>query len=114
MIKAVLYDETGDVVSAVEMPSNTELPNGPELWGLQVGVLPTDESYVEGGYVKPSQDYTLSNLPLPCVVEIEGVQYPVAEQPVFTFDAPGTYLIRVDAGPKYKRKEFEFEHTDQP
>lgn len=58
--------------------------------------------------VKSRLDYTLDDLPLPCTIEIEEVEYVLTEQPSsFEFDAPGEYTISVDAGPEYLAKEFE-------
>ena len=54
-------------------------------------------------------DYSLSMLPLPCTVTIEGTAYPCTEQPVFELSPPGTYDISVDAGVRYLRKTFEYE-----
>lgn len=65
---------------------------------------------VQSGKVTSKQDFTLEQLPLPCTVTIEGTEYPVTEQPVFEFDAPGQYLIQVDAGPRYLKKEFTLDY----
>jgi len=81
------------------------------------------ESYVEGGYdsglyyvdvdtgeVKMKGDFTLGTIPLPSVVTIEGQEYRCHEQPEFVFDAPGTYEIKVDAGPQYLEKVFQYDY----
>lgn len=60
--------------------------------------------------ITPKGDYTLESLPLPCTVTIEGVEYAVTEQPTFSFNYPGTYIISVDAGVRYLQKEFEIDY----
>ncbi|WMC09498.1 hypothetical protein PU634_10260 [Oceanimonas pelagia] len=62
------------------------------------------------GTIHSKGDYPLEQLPLPCTVTIEGVNYHCTEQPVFEFDAPGTYIIKVNAGPQFLKKEFEFDY----
>ena len=58
--------------------------------------------------ILPKQDYTLKNLPLPCTITIEGISYEVTEQPTFEFDVAGEYVIEVDAGVEYLKKEFKY------
>ncbi|MCT7656177.1 hypothetical protein MBH78_19185 [Oceanimonas sp. NS1] len=65
------------------------------------------------GTVRVKGDYPLNALPLPCTVTIEGVAYPCTEQPTFEFAAPGNYLIQVDAGPRYLKKEFSLDNPAQ-
>lgn len=85
------------------------LSNGEEA--VRVSDLVTDATHwVDQGTLKERQDYTLTTLPLPCTITIEGVAYEVTEQPTFEFDLPGTYIIEVDAGPKYLKKEFEIDY----
>lgn len=64
----------------------------------------------ETGTIHAKGDYPLEALPLPCTITIEGVDYHCTEQPVFEFDAPGSYTIEVDAGPRYLKKEFTIEN----
>lgn len=81
----------------------TELPNEP--------IIGEDYVDIKTKKVLKKESYELSALPLPCNIEIEGVAYgSVNTQPAFEFDAPGTYTIEVDAGPKYLRKEFTIDY----
>ncbi len=52
------------------------------------------------------EDYTLDALPIPCVATIEGVAYDITEQDSFEFEDPGIYVIEIDAGSRYLKKEF--------
>ena len=52
------------------------------------------------------EDYTLDALPIPCVATIEGIVYEITEQKSFEFEDPGTYVIEIDAGSRYLKKEF--------
>lgn len=67
-----------------------------------------NDYYVQDKLLVKKQDYTLDNLPLPCTITIEGVPYEITEQPTFEFDVAGEYLIEVDAGVKYLKKEFVY------
>lgn len=81
-----------------------------------------NEDFVEGFFdtsyyvevadksLKKREDYELTSLPLPCTIRIEGQEYPCTEQPVFKFDAPGKYIICVDPGPRYLKKEFTLDY----
>ena len=64
--------------------------------------------YINSGSILPKQDYELDCLPLPCTITIEGVSYHITEQPTFEFDVEGEYIIEVDAGVEYLKKEFEY------
>lgn len=69
-----------------------------------------DQFYVDmaSRSVRPKRDFSLSALPLPCTLTIEGQQYRCATQPELMFDIPGTYRIAVDAGPQFKQKVFDY------
>ncbi|MHB0820131.1 hypothetical protein ACYCFK_17875 [Stutzerimonas stutzeri] len=54
------------------------------------------------------RDFSLDDLPLPCVVTIEGHSYQCSTQPEFEFDIPGIYEVRVDAGPQYLARVFDY------
>lgn len=113
MIKEwTVYDNvTGKIVKTLTMPESLCAAN------MQAG-----ESCIEGHYLStthyinsqdeaaPRIDYTVDSLPLPCSIYIEGVEYPVTEQPVFEFDAPGVYVIGVDAGAAYLEKVFAIDY----
>lgn len=94
-----------------ELPYNLAPDEGAEVCGPDV----FDDTHWMGVdelvAIRPKEDYSLDALPLPCAVTIEGVEYPCTEQPTFEFDAPGRYLIRVDAGPRYLIKEFTLENS---
>lgn len=60
--------------------------------------------------IMAKSNYTLEALPLPCTVTIEGVEYEVTAQPEFTFNYPGTYKIKVNAGVRFLEKEFEIDY----
>jgi hypothetical protein len=69
--------------------------------------------YIEPVTLQPleKQDYVLEALPLPCTITIEGVVYTdITAQPTFEFSAPGAYIIEVDAGPAYLKKEFTYDY----
>lgn len=70
--------------------------------------VPDGTQFVEAGALRRCQDYSLAKLPLPCTVRIEGVEYKCTTQPVFEFDVPGEYQIKVDAGPRFLKKEFTY------
>lgn len=82
-----------EAVGGIEVPPDQPLP-----------------AFVEDGVVYPAEDYSLAAVPLPCTITIEGVEYECHEQPVFEFDAPGTYVIKVDAGPRYLKKVFNYDY----
>lgn len=66
----------------------------------------------DGIELLPKQHFTIDAIPLPATAEIEGVQYPITENPViFGFDTPGTYTVRVDAGPAYYVEEFTVDYS---
>lgn len=52
------------------------------------------------------QDNTLENLPTPCIIEINGEEYPCeSTTATLEFASPGPFLVRVKRLP-YKDKEF--------
>ena len=64
---------------------------------------------IESLEIKSRIDYLLDNLPLPCIIQIENTCYEVSEQPIFEFDTPGTYIIKVFPNSvEYLEKEFEY------
>lgn len=59
--------------------------------------------------IKKRRSYSIDLLPTPSTVIIEGIEYRVTEQPVFEFDTPGTYIIKVIPDDvQYLEKEFEY------
>jgi hypothetical protein len=63
--------------------------------------------------IKDKGDYTLDNLPLPCKITIDDQVYDCEVQPILTFPVAGSYVVSVDAGVKYFKKEFILEYTPQ-
>lgn len=108
-MNAVIYDKTtGKIMRSVDAPyDQIAIQCAPgQSYVLKAGDDSTDYVDVTTGYLLKRADYTLDALPLPCVVTIEGVEYPCSEQPVFEFDAPGRYTVRVNAGAQYLEKVF--------
>lgn len=107
---------TGEATSILHCSSSIVLLNlkeGESAIPLPIGVVDIGGYYVahELGTLVPKADYTLGTLPLPCTLTIEGVRYEnVTTQPTFEFDAPGAYIIQVDAGPQYLKKEFTLDY----
>ena len=65
--------------------------------------------FVKEGELQEKKDYTLQNLPIPCHIRIENEEYFAETQPIFEFDTPGTYIIRViPDSVQYLEKEFEY------
>lgn len=104
----------GVIIKEVSLPQDQLLNNLGEGESAILGSLGQEMSnyYVvhETGTLHKKADYTLDSLPLPCTITIEGEVYEVNKQPTFDFDAPGTYTIEVDAGPKFLRKEFTIDN----
>lgn len=71
-----------------------------------------DEIYVDLVTMKcvDKGDYTLEILPMPCTLTIDGVDYYCETQPTLHFDFADTYVIHVDAGLRYKKKEFNYDY----
>lgn len=101
------YDDVGNIIRQVSVDdsyfNNTLYVEGNTF--LDDLVLYVD---INSKNILPKQDYTLENLPLPCTITIEGVSYEVTEQPTFEFDVAGEYIIEVDAGVEYLKKEFKY------
>ncbi|MEH6626964.1 MAG: hypothetical protein V7739_10995 [Motiliproteus sp.] len=109
-MNVIVYLPSGEIVS-----SHSCLPQiAPwcaeegELWIEGEGGDLTHYVDLAGPTITPKADYTLAALPLPCTLTIEGIDYPVTEQPTFAFNYPGTYTIEVDAGPAYLAKSFDY------
>ncbi|GAA3704449.1 hypothetical protein GCM10022421_09070 [Oceanisphaera sediminis] len=109
-----LYLASGEITRLVDAPLfvvAAQLQEG-ELAAWVDDDVRDDTHWIDDAATpQPKADYTLEALPIPCTVTIEGVEYHCTEQPEFEFDAPGTYVILVDAGPRYLRKEFNIENT---
>ena len=75
-------------------------------------IAPQEPHYMaEGELLTLRKDYELLDIPLPCTISIEGVQYAVTEPPTFTFDAPGSYDIFVrPADAQYRDKVLIIEY----
>ena len=115
MSKYVFYRATGEVCGLCEVANRSDAEATAESNGFffaPVSDAPSDVScfYWDGRQLAPRRDYALDALPLPCTVWIEGQEYRCHEQPEFVFDAPGTYEIRVDAGPQYLEKVFQYDY----
>lgn len=105
---AVVEEGGNQIISVQEQPDTD--PIHANFIEIQPEQLPLPPSYAEAGIIYLQGDYTLEALPLPCTVTIEGIDYPVTEQPTFEFNAEGVYTITVDAGYKYPVKEFEIDY----
>lgn len=110
-----VYDiDSGEVIHRMLGP--LEQLNGNVLEGQSViareDIMPPSKIYAhhETGTLHEKADYTLDAIPLPATITIEGVSYEVTEQPTFEFDTPGVYIIQVDAGPHFLKKEFEIDY----
>lgn len=113
MASYVVYETTtGRIAKAVTCPESMIGAQVGEGQSYVEGVAPSGDFYVglTDGLIKPLRDYSLSALPVPCMVTIEGAKYRCTSQPVFSFDMPGVYSIDVDPGPPYKRKVFKYAH----
>lgn len=107
----VIYDlSTGHIVRQVQCPEYLIALQLAESEGCLEGACDDSASYVdvEAFVVRPKRGFSLSGLPLPCTVRIEGAEYKCTTQPVFEFDVPGEYRIEVDAGPRFLKKEFTY------
>ncbi|MBM7455166.1 hypothetical protein HNR62_001026 [Oceanisphaera litoralis] len=110
---ALYLPTTGQITRMVDAPLSfvsAQLQEGELAAWVGDGVQDQTHWIDDEAMVQPKGDYKLEALPLPCAISIEDVTYPCTEQPEFEFDAPGTYLIQVDAGPQYLRKEFTIEN----
>lgn len=114
-----LYDALGAILYMVyctEAEADLNVANDPALVGwVLVTTLGVDPSthYVENGNIVAKVSQTpvatittgqavLTALPDPCVVAVLGQAHPTTGGTVtLTFDAPGTYAVRVTAEPKY-------------
>lgn len=117
-VVTIYWVDSGAIVGVVELPdlewADRQIESG-QAW---IEGAYSDDTY----FVDPSTrtaylmgDYTLDTLPLPCVVEIDGLRYECAEQPQIAFAEPGMYTVSVDAGPRYLKKDFEVEwNADSP
>lgn len=86
--------------SAVQVPA--DLPIYQDLYWVD-----------PAGTILEKLDYEFSAIPLPAVVEIEGLEYQCDTQPVISFDSPGFYIVKVTPPAQYLVKEFELEYTPQ-
>lgn len=109
----VVYDETtGRIRAQIVCP--------PPMIRIQLsrteaaieGSASSGDSYVDLSTltIQPMRSFTLSDIPLPCIVTIEGVSYECDTTPAFEFDVPGTYRITIDAGAQYRKGEFEYDY----
>jgi hypothetical protein len=115
----VLYDKpSGDVIQFVtnQWMSDVAAYESPEvgvlllLEDLDIYKVPPSYICLETLTLLPKEDYGLATLPLPCTARIEGVEYPVDEQPEFEFDLPGVYQIEIiPVSPRYLTKTFTIE-----
>lgn len=106
---------TGRLDKQVVCPENHIAMQLSEEQGCVEGSVTAGDYYVDLVTLKAVKQvsFELGALPLPCTVTIEGVSYECDAQPEFEFDVPGVYLIEVDAGPKYLRKEFSYAYPPQ-
>lgn len=104
-----VYSSNGAILRVGVTCQDIAIQAGPDEF-VMPGSYEPSEYWVSSGRAIPREDYALDVLPLPCTVWIEGQEYRCHEQPEFVFDAPGTYEIRVDAGPQYLEKVFQYDH----
>lgn len=110
MIRFVVYDDSGRIKRVGFCPTGMLGLQAQEGEQVMAGDADLYRHYVLDGAVKEKGDYSLSHLPVPCDVWIDGVRYHCTEQPEFEFDAPGEYVIYVNAGPRFLEKEFRYAH----
>lgn len=114
----IIYEQiSGEIISQINIPNSDLDLNVKDGCGVIFSVLPLDNNvfYIdhETGKEIERLDYEYGEMPLPCVITIDNKTYNITEQPTFEFDAPGTYTIKVDAGPRYLKKEFTIAYQPQ-
>tara|TARA_R110001583_G_scaffold34551_1_gene115853 strand:- start:5056 stop:5403 length:348 start_codon:yes stop_codon:yes gene_type:complete len=111
MIKAVIYNILSERIERIVFaPASHIALQCQEGEAYVVSATAGDETHyfnTELAAIRTKGDYTIDALPLPCTVTIEGVEYAVTEQPTLTFNYPGTYVVKIDAGVRFLEKEFE-------
>lgn len=119
-MKGVIYHIATGVIDGVVFAANSEELAKQASESRGTGVIEIDtqpdglfkDYYVLSGSLELKQHFTIDAIPLPATAEIEGEQYAVTENPaVFEFDTPGTYTVRVDAGPAYYVEEFTVDYS---
>lgn len=107
-----VYDTTtGAIHYTLQCAYNHLDANTPEGMSYVIGSGSDVTHYVTPeGFLRERGNYSLEALPLPCVVTIDGTVYQCDTQPTFLFDVADTYLIEVDAGIKYLKKEFSYDY----
>lgn len=113
MIRAHIYDVvSGEILRTFEGPSDQlslQLKAGESYLIASQGADNTHYIDTVTATIKVKGDYLLDALPMPCVLTIEGQEYPCTDQPTLNLSPAGTYEISVDAGPKYLKKTFTYE-----
>ena len=107
----IIYDNMGNIVKQYMGDSVESESNGYSWIHISGDDFIQDSLFyvnIQEKEIIARQDYTLENLPLPCTITIEGISYEVTEQPTFEFDVVGEYIIEVDAGVEYLKKEFKY------
>ena len=99
------YDDKGQIISVYSL--------APELYELNKdkqmmeGIADPNQHYIKNGEIadRPKQqtkltNTTLSNLPAPCTIYINGTPYECdSDTAELEFDQPTTYTIRVESWP---------------
>jgi len=110
-MKWLQVSQTGLIIGGGE---TDEIPVGSEfiLQPLQGSIRSVmGKYYWDGVELLPKQHFDLSTVPLPATAEIEESLYPITSLPIeFSFDTPGTYLVKINAGPAYYVEEFQIDN----
>jgi hypothetical protein len=114
-ISITYHTEAGEITGSLTASPDTIEPNKVGLWVYGSGDMETQ--YILSGEItpRPTQlttltDLTLTNLPTPCQIIIDGTSYDGVDSPTvdLEFDESGTHNIKVVAFP-YLDKEFSVE-----
>lgn len=135
MMTISIYDETGKITGVISGDESViqdiiNTPEFPTISNLSPGIPapPATRLWIEGDWLdkpvyvldgaitdRPANPATLaglslSSLPVPCEIIINGTQYPCTDDHAeLTFDQPGTYTVVVCAWPRLD-KEFTIEN----
>lgn len=108
-MRTTIYSlHTGEILRNVDADAaNLAVQCGPDE-GYILSASDDATEYVELIHTRitPKGDYTVEDIPVPCNITIEGVEYSCSTTPVISFAEPGEYVVQVDAGHAYLKKEF--------
>lgn len=110
----VIYNAQGEILQTGTCPDDMLAIQGWDGVSVVEGQADLSLDYVFDGEVAPRiaspatlTDMTLASLPVPCVISINGTDYPCDDATAeLSFPNPGKYAIKVIKWP-YLDKEFE-------